>query len=70
MLKISQMPKKEKIASVLKPEKMDKILHDEIEKIIKVTEEQNMAIRKILKSNSGILKQMEEAWKNPRLSFS
>jgi len=54
------MPKKEKIAPVLKPEKRDKLLRDEIDKIIKVTEEQNLAIRKILKSNSNILKQMEE----------
>lgn len=55
------MPKKEKIASVLKPEKLDKLLRDEIDKIIKVTEEQNLAIRKILKRNNNTLNQMEEA---------
>ena len=54
------MPKKEKIAPVLKSVKTDKLLRDEIDKIIKVTEEQNLAIRKILKSNNNTLNQMEE----------
>ena len=54
------MPKKEKIAPALKPKKVDKILQVEIDKIIRVTEEQNMAIRKILKSNNNTLNQMEE----------
>jgi len=47
------MPKKEKIAPALKTPKKDKLIHDEIDKIIKVTEEQNLAISKILKSNSN-----------------
>ncbi len=64
------MPKKEKIAPASKHEKADKILQGEIDKIIRVTEEQNMAIRKILKSNSNILKQREKVWKNLQLSFS
>jgi len=49
------MPKKEKIAPVVKPEKVDKMLQVEIEKIIRVTEEQNLAIRKILRSNRHAL---------------
>jgi hypothetical protein len=47
--KISRMPKKEKISGKLKPQKTDKELNDEIDKIIEVTEEQNLAISKILK---------------------
>jgi hypothetical protein len=58
--KISKMPKKEKITiAVQKPKKKDKLLHDEIERIIEVTEEQNLAIRKILKNNGNNLKQKE-----------
>ena len=51
------MPKKEKITTVvLKPKKTEKVLNDEINKIIEVTEEQNLAIRKILKNKINVLK--------------
>jgi hypothetical protein len=54
------MPKKEKIMTVvLKPKKTEKVLNDEINKIIEVTEEQNLAISKILKNNGNNLKQKE-----------
>ena len=56
------MPKKDKILTILK-NKTDKIIHDEIDKIIKVTEEQNLAIRKILENKNNIFKQKEEVWK-------
>jgi len=52
------MPKKKEKENklALKPEKPDKLLHDEIDKIIKVTDAQNLAISKILKSNTKIIK--------------
>jgi len=42
------MPKKNKITPASKPKKTDKLLYDEIDKIIKVTEDQNTALKKIL----------------------
>jgi hypothetical protein len=56
LLKISQMPKKEKISVKAKSQKTDKQLADEIDKIIKVAEEQNLAIRKLMKSSTKIIK--------------
>jgi len=54
------MPKKEKITVNAKPKKTDKQLTDEIDKIIEVAEEQNLAIRKILNDKIHIYKQKEE----------
>ena len=45
------MRKKEKKLPVQKNSKTVRVFHDEIEKIIKVTDEQNLAIRKIIQSN-------------------
>jgi|GEM_PF-1544013 len=46
------MPRKKKIPPTTKSQKTDKSLNDDINKIIKVTMEQNLAIGKILKINS------------------
>lgn len=54
MSEISQMPKKRKVLPALKPQKMDKVLNDEINKIIEATEEQNLAISKILKNEINV----------------
>lgn len=48
------MPKKRKVLPALKPQKMDKVLNDEINKIIEATEEQNLAISKILKNEINV----------------
>jgi len=48
------MPSKKKISTTLKSQKTDRQLKDEIQKIISVTEEQNLAIRKILKKEINI----------------
>ena len=54
------MLKKEKIPGNPKPQKPEDILNNEIAKIIEVTEEQNLAIRKILKNKNIIFNQKEE----------
>jgi hypothetical protein len=55
------MSKKKKISLASKSQKTDMALNNEINKIIEVTEEQNLAINKILTSKNNILKQTEEA---------
>ena len=60
--KNSQMPSKKKISATLKSQKTDRQLKDEIQKIISVTEEQNLAISKLLKNEiNKQLEQTEEA---------
>jgi len=54
------MPKMEKISVKGKPKKTDKQLTDEIDKIIEVTEGQNLALRKLLKNEIQHLKNKEE----------
>jgi len=56
------MPSKKKISATLKSQKTDRQLKDEIQKIISVTEEQNLAISKLLKNEiNKQLEQTEEA---------